>query len=100
MGKLINRESSSLFSPLLDLVMNALGAFILMFVIYAYIYRPERLSFLAIPNPIKAVSGSDFIFTVPVTGGAGHRYFSISNSPPVGLSFDTNTGTLFGVISN
>lgn len=99
--KLFDDTISSPISPLIDVVMNGMGAMFIILMIYLVIVRPgkpsEPLKFLAEVEPPPAISGHNYVFTFPVTGGAGKRQFTLIGDVPEELRFDPETGTLYGI---
>jgi len=101
-SKLLEERDSSLFSPLIDLALSALGAIFLLFLIFLWYAKPvpipEHLRFLDV-SPDAVIAGQNYVFTFPVTGGcSGDRHFSLQGTLPEGLRFDTDSGTLHGVV--
>jgi len=75
--KLLGPGRPSVFSPFIDVVMNALGAFILIFVIYAYLVRPkevEPLQFLKAQIP-AAAPYVQYSALIRITNGSGRFTF-------------------------
>jgi hypothetical protein len=100
--KLFDNDSSSPISPLIDVVMNGLGAMFIILMIYLVIMSgndnvPEPLKFLAEVGPPPAISGQNYVFTFPVTGGMGQRRFTLHGERPKDLAFDENSGTIYGI---
>jgi hypothetical protein len=118
--RLFEDETDSLFSPLIDVVMGALGAFFILLVVYMMLFQqslsaePEPLHFLPIlelsgqeqiVDPIEslyklppAIHGQSYLFTFPVTGGSGKRTFALKGELPDGFNFDIDSGTLYGYL--
>jgi len=98
--KLIDNNGSGPLSPLIDVVMNGLAAVFIILMIYLMFARPtqvETLKFLGEVKPPTASSGQNYVFTFPVTGGAGERKFGlIEGNLPDGLMFADNSGTIYG----
>ncbi len=100
MHKLLTRESNGLFSPLIDVVLNVLGAVFLLLLLYLYLAPRHRqpLKFLEVA-PAPVVRGLNYVFTFPVTGGCGGgRTFILKGELPAGLMFDRQSGTIYGVL--
>lgn len=119
--RLFDTENDSLFSPLIDVVMGALGAFFTLLVVYMMLFQqslsaePEPLRFLPMIELSGAtqasasrvssyrlppiVQGQNYLFTFPVTGGSGKRTFELTGELPTGLAFDKDSGTLYGLLS-
>jgi hypothetical protein len=100
--KLFDDNASSPISPLIDVVMNGMGAMFIILMIYLVVMRPgddtpEPLKFLAEVEPPPAISGQNYVFTFPITGGLGKRQFALTGDLPQELRFDPKTGTLYGI---
>lgn len=104
-SKLLQEGESSLFSPLIDLALSALGAIFLLFLVFLWFARPDAI----VPEPLRfldttpgpAIRGQSYVFTFPVTGGCtGQRRFSVQGELPPGLRFDENSGTLHGIVDS
>jgi hypothetical protein len=101
--KLFGRSESGLFSPLIDVVLCILGAILVLLMVYIYLFRhqhdfepPPALQFLEMHYPLRAIAGTEWVYTMPVADGTTDRVFDYEGALPAGLDFDTRTGTFFG----
>lgn len=98
--KLLTEERSELFSPLIDVVFNALAATFIIFVVYTLFAIPQTpppIELLETEN-INATALNEFHLGVPTIGGTGMRkYEIISGTLPNGLEFDSNQGLIYGI---
>lgn len=101
--KLSDESLGEPISPLIDVVMNAFAAMFIILIIFISVFHrrdepPPPPTFLTVePSPL--IRGQNYTFTLPVSGGIGQPVFRIvkGNLSAFGLSFETNTGTIFGL---
>lgn len=76
-----------------------MAAMFIILMIYMVVARPNQPAPpLELVETIlsPAISGQNYVYTVPVAGGIGPRAFFLEGELPAGLGFDSSTGTIFG----
>ena len=101
-GRLFGATDRTLFTPLIDVVCNAMAAMFIFLVIYIAVIRPrveEKPPRLEIHNRDlpDAVWHKAYQSGIAASGGVGPYTFGIEGRLPEGLELDIRTGLIIGV---
>jgi hypothetical protein len=98
--RLLEDDQSTSIPPLVDVVLNGLGAIFILLMLYIILVpsnETEPIAFIEGVHPAPAIRGQSYVFTFPVTGGAANRRFTLVGDLPDGLAFDSSSGTIHGL---
>jgi len=99
--RLTDNDSETLFSPLIDVIFNAMAAMLIILFVYMMLFNesdphPEPLRFLDV-QPTAAAWNLPYAYAFPVAGGVGSRHFSIiSGVLPPSLHLIETHGLIIG----
>lgn len=101
--KLINEEGSEVFSPLIDVVFNALAAMFIIFVVYVTVFQssgsdPKLPVDLLAGDEVRGVYQKVFVYNFPSQYGSWPRSYEIVEGRlPDGLQLYPEKGLLLGI---
>lgn len=98
--RLLEDDPSTTIPPLVDVVLNGLGAIFILLMLYIILVPSDDadpIAFLEGIDPAPGIRGQSYMFTFPVTGGAANRRFTLVGDLPEGLAFDSTSGTIYGL---
>lgn len=98
-NKLLHDQSSDPVSPLIDVVLNALVATFVLFMIYVALVQPgdcDPVEFL-VGDPVEGFYHNSFSHAIPTINGCGELRFKIIEGVlPTGLVLDSIQGLIYG----